>query len=61
MTKNFTLVATLFALVELSTVAFLWFDHDATKFGPDTLAPANFQGWKLAQRGGGQRCALCRE
>lgn len=52
MTKTFTIVAALFVTLELGVCYNLWFDQDASKLGDATLAPANFEGWKLAQRGG---------
>ena len=52
MTKTFAAAATLFAAVELFTCYYLWFDHDGSLFGEGTMAPGNFEGWRLARRSG---------
>eukprot|EP00537_Pseudo-nitzschia_pungens_P008303 CAMPEP_0172365636 /NCGR_PEP_ID=MMETSP1060-20121228/10694_1 /TAXON_ID=37318 /ORGANISM="Pseudo-nitzschia pungens, Strain cf. cingulata" /LENGTH=64 /DNA_ID=CAMNT_0013089021 /DNA_START=81 /DNA_END=275 /DNA_ORIENTATION=- len=53
MTKTFAVVATAFAAIELFTCYILWCDQDASsKLGAQTLAPANFAGWKLAVAAG---------
>ena len=52
MTKTFAAAATLFAAVELFTCYYLWFDHDGSLFGEGTMAPGNFEGWRLARQSG---------
>ena len=50
MTKTFATVAVFFIAHELFVLYVVWFDQEALTTGPNTLAPANFEGWKLAKR-----------
>mmetsp|Transcript_2597 Transcript_2597/g.5053 ORF Transcript_2597/g.5053 Transcript_2597/m.5053 type:complete len:167 (+) Transcript_2597:69-569(+) len=61
MTKTFATVAVLFVALELWTCYILWFDQEALTTGPDTLAPANFAGWKLARRQGTKMAPVSRQ
>ena len=61
MTKTFTTVTVLFTALELFMCYVVWFDQEALTTGPDTLAPANFEGWKLAKREGNKMAPVIRQ
>ena len=61
MTKTFATVAVFFIAHELFVLYVVWFDQEALTTGPNTLAPANFEGWKLAKREGTKMTPVIRQ
>ena len=61
MTKTFATVAVLFIALQLFACYVVWFDQEALTTGPNTLAPANFEGWKLAKREGTKMAPVIRQ
>ena len=61
MTKTFATVAVFFTALELFTCYVVWFDQEALTTGPNTLAPGNFEGWKLAVRQGTKMTPVVRQ
>ena len=61
MTKTFATVAVFFIAHELFVLYVVWFDQEALTTGPNTLAPANFEGWKLAKREGTKMAPVIRQ
>ena len=61
MTMTFAIVTGLFAALELFTCYILWFDQEALTTGPDTMSPANFEGWKLAKHQGAKMAPVTRQ